>query len=268
MKKLNYFLSFVALSGLIFTACDDTSNPVGPNLNVTASSETIEPGGTVTFNWRADAGDAKLETFTIRKDGAYATDNDDLVWNGVNSASSTGEIDNSDDETYLDTARFTIANAGAYEFVFTVTDKDALTGQESITITVESSTTPLSSPLDGTWQRVGSTAGTGLSDFGLKWTSNTTTNAVITKNTATKLVQLANTAWTSITTQQALIEAVDAAADMAQYTGISVTAGASYDDVIATINGDVYYMIKIDAATVTVGGAGTTITVSVKSVHK
>lgn len=113
------------------------------------------------------------------------------------------------------------------------------------------------------FQRVAGNPATGLDMFGLSWTENTVTNAIVVKatNGATKLVNLTGTDW-DITTQTALEVAIDGATAITEYTGVSVSANKNdYTDVIGVKNGDDYYIIKVLSSTVVSDGSGTTITV-------
>ena len=156
---------------------------------------------------------------------------------------------------------FNMSDPGQGVFNFVVTDKDGQTKSISLTVTAESADTPLGVAADTYFERVGGAAGTGLEGFGLQWTGNAKlVNAVIKKDAATKLVQLTAAEWTSITTVEALAAAVDAAADMEDYRGISADADGTYDDLLACIFNDEYYMIHLTSATVAVDAVnGTTI---------
>lgn len=158
------------------------------------------------------------------------------------------------------------ARSAAYTYTFTVTDRDGETNTRTLSVTsVESTaeTTPLSSPNSFQWQRVGGTPGTGLSQFGLMWSSNSATSAIITTSAEVKLVILSTNDWTSLDTKEGLEAAVDAATGVTSYTGVSVTAPSqTYDDVIATrVNGE-YYILRVESSTASSSAAGTTITVN------
>jgi len=128
-------------------------------------------------------------------------------------------------------------------------------------------TPPVGSPLTTasfTWERSGTSAGTGVSDYGLSWTSNTASNATITAASGTKLVNLTTANWTGITTKEDLAAAIDGAASISQYTNVSVTSNQLYTDVLGVKTaGGVYYMINVTKSTVTSDAIkGTTITVT------
>lgn len=136
-------------------------------------------------------------------------------------------------------------------FTFTVTDKKGEFKSVSFIVTTENATTDLSAASAFTWERCGGT-GTGLDMFGLKWTSNTASSAIIMED-ADKLVILSASDWSSITTQEDLVDAVDNGTGVTEYDGVSVTASGTYDDVLATKNGSNYYMLHVTSATVTAG---------------
>ncbi len=104
----------------------------------------------------------------------------------------------------------------------------------------------LSNATPFTWQKIGTSKGSGLDAFGLEWTSNNTTYAQIVKGTATKLVSLGSHAWTAITTQAALKTAINYSSDMVLYAGVTlIDTNSLYDDVLGVVNNETYYMIHI-----------------------
>jgi len=258
MRKLSVFGLLLPLVLFYFVSCTDDTEVVKPTIDLIggafiSADATVEPGAGLPFKWTANKGDAKLSTFTIYKDGAIIPE-----WNQY-------EIPNSQSDTYTGSDTLIAPqNEGEYTYTFEVTDKDGYTAEVSVKITVELATTALSAEKDFTWQRVGSAAGTGLSQFGLSWTSNTATAAVIKKD-ADKFVELSSGQWTSITTVEALKAAIDAAADMTQWTGVSATqASKTYDVVLGTKKGDAYFLIHVTNSTVTTSASGTTITITGK----
>jgi len=221
MKKFSFrLLSVLFLGGTLFlTSCsDDEDEAVGPSLQFFATGVngdvTLEPGEVFTVSWDAQAGDANLQTFSVTKNGVDA--------NGANNSYPV-ELSGSDRDRYTADDDFTAdPNEGVYAYVFTVRDRDGLSASRTINVTVEesSTTTPLSDAQDFTWQRVGGSAGTGLAQFGLAWTSNTSTSAVIKKD-ADKLVILSTADWTNITTKEDLMAAIDGGTDTDEYTGVT-----------------------------------------------
>ena len=127
------FLSGLAILALVgmFTSCEETEDPVGPSINLIgsggfiASNVTVEVSDDLYFKWSATAGDAKLSTFTIYKDGAIVPD-----WNMV-------EIPNSESDAY--SAADTLSapsTVGMYTYSFVVTDKDGLADTTSVDVNV------------------------------------------------------------------------------------------------------------------------------------
>ena len=123
--------------------------------------------------------------------------------------------------------------------------------------------TPLSAAAAFTWTRTGAAAGTGLEQFGLAWTSNSATSAIITAP-GTKLVKLNASEWSSLTTQEALAEAIDAADGITKYEGVSVTSPSkSYTDVLGTKTTDgEYFLIHVTNSTVTSSSNGTSVIIT------
>lgn len=125
--------------------------------------------------------------------------------------------------------------------------------------------TPLTEAEETEWKRIAGSDGTGLDEFGLKWTLNEkSVMAVISKEAAEKFVQLEEEAWEEIETLEALTEAVEEAEDMDDYRGVSAEQNDTYNDVLATVVDDQYFLILIKSATVTTADAGTTITITVE----
>ena len=263
MKKMKLFALGLIGASMMMTSCADDDDPVvGPSLvvNETNSADgvvdgkvSIEPGDSLHFEWTARDGDAKLETFVIEINGVKAGG---LVTDEGNELDDN--IKSSDNETYQDGVMI-IGNAGVY--TFTITDRDGETDMVEIEVTVEAATTPLSSEQSFTWERMGGSAGTGLAQFGLKWTSNSSTSAIIAEDAATVFVELPASAWTSITTKEDLAAAITAATPITTYEGISVTQSGTYDVVLATMTGTDVYIMHVTEATVTTGGSGTDITI-------
>ncbi|MDR0429087.1 MAG: hypothetical protein LBH58_01225 [Tannerellaceae bacterium] len=128
----------------------------------------------------------------------------------------------------------------------------------------------LSAPVDFFWERVGGKEGTGLNKFGLEWTSNTSTAAIIKTHSETKMVVLASGDWDAIKTKEQLKEAVDNGTDVDRYENVSSSAASKeYDDVLAVdVNGKgEYYIIHITSSSVSSIAEGTLITINGQSKH-
>lgn len=141
-------------------------------------------------------------------------------------------------------------------------------GASTKEIAFKHETTPeaenLSDPEGFEWKRVGGADGTGLALFGLAWTSNTATAAIIKTDSDTKLVKLDADNWSNLKTVAQLKEAVNKGTDIEQYTGVSATdPSKTYNDVLAVdVKGEgVYYLIHVTNSTVVSNTSGTTITV-------
>lgn len=236
------------------TSCsddDDEPAPLGPTLSVTETTYgetpgdmTIAEGEPLIFAWDARRGDNDLQTFRVAVSGVNAVV---PLPNSYKGKSFPYIIENANKEIYVDTLGFINAgnNVGMTSYTFSIEDKLGTTRSVTFDVTVESSGTPLSDPTDFTWYRAGGGVGTGLGQFGLKWTSNTTTTAVVAINAGTKMVTLTNDDWVNIDTQEELATAIDAGTEISQYTGVSVEAGATYSDVLGVHYGDDYFILKI-----------------------
>ncbi len=267
MRKFRFLaVALLGASSMFLTSCeDDGTTSLGPTLNMeelgsgkSSGEITVTPGSTLTFTWDSRKGDRDLNTFAISMIGSNVATNP--VSNGGNSFPYT--ISNANDEKYIDTLVVSAGpNMGKTVYTFTVTDKDGNSKSVSFEVTVASGSNPLSSASTFQWKRVGSAAATGLDQFGLKWTTNSASSAIVKKDASTKMVMLSAGQWTSLTTDVELAAAITAGTDMTEYTGVSVTANNTYDDVLGVLNNGVYYLLHVTKGTVTTGGSGTTITI-------
>jgi hypothetical protein len=144
---------------------------------------------------------------------------------------------------------------------------DGESSSASVKVTFESAApSPLSAAKELEWVRDGGDA-TGLSDFGLAYTSNAGSaapfHAIIKKNANTKLVELTPAQWSSIATIEDLKAAVDAADGKDDYRGIRADATQSYNVVLAVdVDGKgIYKIIHITNAAASGGSKGGTKTV-------
>lgn len=269
MKRIKLFALGLLGASLFLTSCTDDTEDDGlaPTLNMVeltsgevSGAITISLGQSLVFTWDSRKGDVDLETFDVDVTGVNAPTN---IPTSNQGNTFPYDISNADDETYVDTLVFNNAalNTGVTNYTFTVTDRDGLSKEVSFTVTVDAGTSPLSAPQSFTWTRVGGAAGTGLAQFGLAWTSNSGTSAIVTTSANTTMVQLSASEWTSITTQEDLDAAINAGTAVSEYRGVSATANGTYDDVIAVNNNGDLFLLQVQSATVSTGGAGTTITI-------
>ena len=128
MKKLNLLIAMMAIAtiGFMSTSCED-DDAVGPSITLTAdgitADKTVAPGATFTVAWIANKGDANLAEFTIMRD------DQDL------SGYPLTDIAN---DNYQGSDELTApSNVGTYVYTLKVTDKDDLSDEVSLTITVE-----------------------------------------------------------------------------------------------------------------------------------
>jgi hypothetical protein len=267
--KITKYLAFALAGMFALTSCeDDTETTLGPSLLVSemgsgASSDaiTINLGETLSFAIDARKGETDMETFAISISGVNTVN---PIPTSLQGNTFPYDIANADDETYIDTVLFVNAgaNLGTTIYNFTVTDKDGNTDVVSFTVLVESATTALSAASAFTWERVGGAAATGLAQFGLAWSSNSSTSAIVALDAATKMVELSSTDWTSMTTQEGLTAAITAGTAVTEYRGVSATANNTYDDVLAVSHNGMSYILNITQGTVTTGANGTTITIT------
>lgn len=258
MKNFKLVMVLIAVLGLAITSCkkDDTT-PVDqtPNLDFKGGGSYISNNATVTVG----------EDFVIGITASSNGDSGEKLTSVKYTVTSNNVIVLEFDSVFSATSYnldyvFRMDNPGDAVFNFTVTDKKGEKKSISLTITAELGTTPLGNAEDLYWERVGGAAGTGLSTFGLKWTSNLKmVNAQIKKDGAAKFVQLSADAWTSLVTMEDLMAAIDAGTDMETFTGINVDANGTYDVVLATSYNGEYFLMHLTSSNISVDANGTTV---------
>jgi len=252
MKKRVFILAFAAI-GIVgyFTSCieDYSTDPV-PTIEVvspTADTVSVAIGDSVTFTI-----DLSSEN-TLASFQALSSSSEVEIENGSKSFTATS------DETVNVTVKVkeSATPNTAITLTFTVTDQGKQSSVQRVVIPEG-----LSEAKDFTWQRIGNATATGLEKFGLTWTQNTSTNAVIKKG-ATKFVELSVGSWTGIKSFSALKSAIDAATDMDKWEKVSATdASKTYDLTLGTIKDNNYFLIHVTNSTVvieTTGSANITI---------
>lgn len=252
------------------TSCsddDDENTPVGPRLDVTEEASgndggemTVTQGTPISFEWDARSGETNLQTFSVSVNGANAVSPLPETEEGYDLPYS---ISNSENSLYVDRIVFDSGsvNEGTTTYTFTVTDGIGMTATVAFTIEVIPATSALSAPVDFEWTRIAGADGLGLSQFGLKWTNNSSTNAIVAVDGQTEMYSLPASAWADITTQEELSAAIANGSSITQYTNVSVTESGTYNDVLGVIRNDTNYLINVQQGTVTTGAAGTTISI-------
>lgn len=261
MKNLKLLLLLVIPALFVFSGCseeDDTN--LSPSLEFLGGSQfvssnvTLAPGDSfyvgLTANQNATS-KSKLVNFKAERQ---------ITGQSTPSVILDSTISTSDFDIKGELLASTIETDET--FTFTITDKDGEFKSVSFIVSTENATTALGAAQSFSWTRCGSSNNPDLSQWGLSWTSNTSTSAIIADD-ADKLVVLTSADWTSITTQEALADAVDSGTGVAEYTGVSAQASGTYDDVLATKVGSDYFLIHVTSATVTAGQAcGTSIEIT------
>lgn len=273
MKRNKIFSLFLLATAVLFvTSCTkDEDDPIlGPSLTVTESlsgstggSIEITQGAPLSFAWESRKGDDNLKTFSLTQTGANVQFPAPTTYAGHELDYS---ISGSDKSTYVDTLAFSSAgtNLGTTKYTFNVVDAGGQSRSVSfdVTVTEALSSSPLSDPVPFTWTRVAGADGTGLAQFGLKWTQNTSTSAIVAIDAATTMVNLGSIAWTDIQTKGDLNAAISDGSSIVKYQGVSATANGTYDDVLGVTYNDINYIIHITSSSVTTSGSGTTIAIS------
>ena len=275
MKKRQFFTLALMGAALIFTtSCSDDDGddePLGPSLAVSETQSAsmggdIEttPNTALIFAIEARKGENVLNDFTISQNGTNVVNPLPQSYEGNEFPYS---FPNTEDDIYVDTVSFNSgSNLGITTYTFTVSDDLGKTSTVSFDVDVVATDVELSDPTPFTWTRVGGNPATGLEQFGLEWTQNSTGGfAIVALDGATEMVELQSSDWTTIQTQDELGVAILNGPSITQYDNVSTDQGDTYDDVLGVSHDGVDYLLHITGSTVTVGGAGTTITISGES---
>lgn len=272
MKKRNLFtIGMMGAMMVLSTSCNDDDgddDPVGPRLDVTEVNSgsdggemTITQGESLSFEWDARSGETDLRTLSVSINGS----------NAVSPLPQTNEgydlpytISNSENSLYVDGIEFPEAgnNTGTTEYTFSVTDGIGLTASVTFSVEVTPLTSDLSAAQDFSWTRLAGAPGTGLSQFGLMWTNNSSTNAIVAADGDTEMYTLDASAWTDVTTQEELSAAIANGSSITQYTNVSATESGTYNDVLGVVHNDTQYMINVQQGTVNAVAGGTNITIA------
>ena len=283
MKKLKLFALLFLAGTLIFTSCSkDDEEETTPMPTVTfsgASSYEVDLTDSTTTHIVYSASikaEGKVKTFVIYEKKYVSNGEGGYDINSTTYFDGTDDFGGETSKTYYFDKNFNATDfvlngkeVAKIEYVYSVTDKESQNFEKVCTITKKEETpaeTPLSDATAFSWKRVGGSAGTGLSTFGLKWTSNAKeVHAQITKDSADKLVILSSADWTNITTKEALAAAVDNATGVEVYANVSAESDDNYDDVIATKVGTEYFLIHVTKGMVNSDQSGTTIEIQGES---
>lgn len=254
MRKTIKFFTIIAIVATgLFTGCvEDVVDENPPTISVTPSADTTDVfiGDSIDFTLSLGSGNGLATLKTLQSGAGVEIINGDVTFAGESSQAATVTVKVTSDAA--DSAIITIS--------FTVAD-GVSQASETRSIRAIKKATALSAAKDFTWKRVGGNDATGLATFGLKWTSNSATNAIIKKD-ATKFVELDPTAWSTIKNLEDLKKAVDAATDMTDWQKVSATANKTYDYTLATIISEKYFLIHVASSTVEVSTVGSTITIN------
>jgi hypothetical protein len=252
MKKRVFIFAFAAIgfAGYFSSCIEDYSTDANPTIEVvspTSDTIVVAIGDSVAITI-----DLSSEN-TLASFQALSSSPDVEISNGSKSFTATSD----ETVTVMVKVKGSATPNSTTTLTFTVVDQGKQTSVQRV-ILAEG----LSAAKDFTWQRIGNASATGLDAFGLSWTQNTSTNAVIKKG-ATKFVELAAGSWATIQSANALKSAIDAATDMDKWEKVSATdASKTYDLTLGTIKDNTYYLIHITHSTVTLeltGAANITI---------
>ena len=272
MKKLNYLLALLVLAVAFgFSSCNK-SDDASIAINTDQEEITVDPtdvstpfltGSIVASN---DYLDSTHYTIVFTEDfPLYIT---------MPYYQFSANVYTKKDNVTTETFSYKLSDFGAYttylvtyakyikSIKITAYGHSASEVSKEVPVTIKSSTNLTESTF--TWKRIGSADATGLSTFGLQWTSNNekTVWCVIKPLDGAKLVELTAAQYTSITNYTDLQTAVDNGTALTEYKKISTEATSTYNNVIATKYNGKYYLINITKATIETATAGTTITIT------
>ena len=274
MKKRKLFtLALLGATVMFTSSCsdDEEAAPIGPTLSMTETTTGSEGGAiqitqgeVLEFAWESRKGDNNLQTFSLVQSGSN-TSNFNETYEGN---TLPYDVSGGDRTIYIDTIAFVNSSQNEGTTTYAFTSSDGVTSKTvtyNVTVVESVNETPLSDAENFEWERVGGNPGTGLAAFGLKWTSNTASSAVVAIESGTTMVELSGDSWDTITTREELAAAIASGTQIDAYEGVSVTAPGLYDDVLAVSHNGVNYLLHITAADVQSGGEGTTVTIQGQS---
>lgn len=244
MKKLA--LALVCLMGVaFFTSCDPTNvveNPE-PTIAVLAGDGYLQDGQVMDLNVEYPFGFIAASNPETQEPLAklVITVGDDVICDSTIS----GTEFKYENALYFELAEREIIDT--VEIKATVTDAAGEKKSASITAYINYEEGLEAYPFE--WVRANGADGTGLEAFGLKWTRNEKeVFAVIEPIEGATLYSVPSEKWDEVQTESdlaALFSDGGGASVIKDYRGVSMAATHDYDDVIATLYDDVYYLIHI-----------------------
>ena len=242
MKKLA--LALVCLISVAFFA---SCTPEGqPTISVLPGEEYVHDGDTINVNQEFNIGFAMSSSIETGKELASFT----LVID--DEAFETVELKGTEDTYERTLALNTVDTRDDIDnVVITGTVTDVAGQSASVTITLILNATQELVPASFEWNRHGAAAATGnLAELGLAWNSNGSKEdfAIITAVEGAELYYIPAEKWAAVTTpaeKAALFAEEGIALPIRAYKGVSAWSSHTYDDVIATLYNNEYYLIHI-----------------------
>jgi len=262
MKNLKYFIMALAIVPF-FASCGEEETKMGKaTITIANTAITVANGefsAPINVEIEAENAEAEIASITVK---AFVTGSDEaeLTWTIGDGVAKVGNkyYFSADEEDLSEI----LAIISKIEITAVVIDGETTTGTINFTVNAWED---LSAASAFEWKRIGGANGTGLAQFGLLWTDNTSSIAIIKSNAATKLYVLDIEDWNSIQTVGQLVAAIAATEEVIDYRDISVSSPSkTYDNAVLAVNKDglgEYHIIKINSSTVATGGVGTTVTV-------
>ena len=271
MKKLMSLLTLVVLSAVVLftTSCkEDAVVTISSQDNIEVSMTDLETSflsGTIT----AQNCNLLLATFAVNFDPALQIGTQTLQTVVFDSIVAT-QADKKTQFTFSykltdlgsDLSLLALYKDNIKSVTINVTATDDGNATKTIPVKFVVNETPLTE-MPFIWERIGGAEATGLEQFGLKWLQNVkAVHCIIEPMEGVSLYQVNAADYEAVTTNEALIDLVANSRTLDKYTNVSADATSDYNDVLVTVNGDKYYIIKVAHATVEVASQGTTITIT------
>ena len=245
MKKLA--LALVCLFSLAFFAsCDPETVVENPEPSITvltgdeylADGDVMEIGEIYAFGFRMASNPETLKPLA-----KLVVTVDDELW--CDTVLTGTEFE------YVGAVQIVPDKGEVYEFEIKAVVTDAAGETNSATIKVGVNVEVPLVAKSFTWRRDGGADGEGLEEFGLRWTINTTTNAIITPLEDAALYRFEPEVWDNTNTELEKAVLFSELPDpIESFTDISVTAQEKdYDIVLGTVYNDNNYLIHVTHST-------------------
>ena len=255
MKKLALALVCFA-SVAFFASCQQEITNPEPTISVITDEGFVKNGDvidveqTIVYGFQmASNSQTKKELQQLRLSTTFV----DLEGNESTPEEEIISLVGNTEYRFADTVYYEITREiiGTIKTVATVTDVDGKVNTATLTLNLNQPAQELVvTPFE--WRRDAGGDGTGLAEFGLQWTNNTTTNAIIKPLEGAILYRFTNSeVWSNTKTDLDKAELFsELPVSIAQFTDVSVTAASqTYDIVLGTTYNGENHLIHVTGST-------------------